>query len=130
MWPQIIALSILYRFTSTGAERLDPEECGPSGRGSQSRPKRAQITPEWEREDALQRVSKFMSATPAATTQAVRVDMRKPATPEPVKSVPPADPAFIRRKVISIIDELVNNSDFKVCMSGIIVWHCWLAGQL
>ena len=107
-----------HRSSSSGAKRLFPEARGPSGKGSLSGPKRAQTTPEQEKEAALQKVSQFMNpapppaATPSkdAPAQAVRVVQERKPEPEPSKP----DIATISRKVVSIIEELVNNSDFKV----------------
>ena len=104
-----------HRSSSSGAKRPSPRGRGRSGRRSLSGPKRAQTTPQQEREATLRQ---FINPTPppAATpskkapAQAVRVVQERKPEPEPSKP----DIATISRKVVSIIEELVNNSDFKV----------------
>lgn len=110
-----------YRSSSSSVKRLGPEgRSTGSSRSGSGPPKRAHTTPEQEKEAALQKVSQFMNPQPPAKdapAQAVRVE-RKPMEPaEDRKPAEPVDESLIRRKVVSIIDELVNNSDFKVCLS-------------
>ena len=96
--------TIPFRSSTTGSKRSGPEGRGSGGRGSASVPKRAHTTPEQEREAVLQKVSQFTGSTTHSA----------PASAIPVSKKSMLDDATVRRKIVSIIAELVNNADFKV----------------
>ena len=98
--------------------------------------KRAHTTPDQEQVAALQLAGQFFSGktkdkdTPAHTkdkdppthtkdkdapAHAVLKTERKPA---PAPAVPVVDEALVHRKITSIIEELVSNSDLKVSVVG------------
>lgn len=115
-----------FRSSSSGSKKVVESGRGPNGKGSGSGAKRSHTTPEQEREAALQSVSQFMNPSPSppnasssSSTTTVTKDAPAHAVllrkqPCPDHAPPKVDDATFKRKVISIIDELVNNGDFKV----------------
>ena len=128
--PRNHSISNAFRSSSSGSKKV-LEGRGPGGKGSGSGVRRAHTTPEQEREAALQAVSQFTTATTTTATttkdkdapaHAVLRPERKPA--EPV--VPAFNEESARRKVVSIIDELVNNTDLKVGVVSGCGFHCFV----
>ena len=112
---------IYYRSSTSSSKRTEGR--GPAGRSSGSGSRRSHTTPESERESALHTVSLFttnnQNQPPSrdAPAQAVLRQEKKPTLPVTENKL---DEDAVRRKAISIIDELVTNADFKVGVARIL----------
>ena len=110
----MIILFPLFRTSSSTTKRSDKDKL-PVGRGSSSGPKRSHSTPtpdsQAEKALAIQAVLQATSKGQAKSQPPVAAG-GKAEQQRPVQDK--MDEATVRRKTTTIIDELVENKDFKV----------------